>query len=190
MYFLGIDQSLTSAGFAVLEEGSSKPVYLTNVPTGKLRAAARLAHIRDEFDFILKKYSGFGIRQAAMEGYAYSKVNSGKVFELGEIGGVLKLALHDRSVPLIIATPNQLKKFVTGEQSADKEDVQKFIKTKWKEEIKQDDMSDAYGLAQVARVYTTNESTFRHELEVVKAIRDSKDAQPSLVARGKIKTSL
>ena len=185
-YYLGIDQSLRSTGLCVLDGETHKPVYLTAIVTSHLRGAARLAYIRNELSFAAKKYP---IQQAALEGYSFESVH--RACDLGEVGGVIRLALFDWGIPYLVVAPASLKKFVTGNGAADKTKVMASIKTKWKIEIDQDDQADAYGLAQVARAFIKPRCLVsdRAELEVLNSL-DSKPKTPPRQSKGRTKVSV
>jgi Holliday junction resolvasome RuvABC endonuclease subunit len=166
--YLGVDQSLQSTGVAVLGvDGALR--HLDTVRPGKLRDAARLTYIRDVVASLVREYRPV---LAALEGYSYESVN--KAFALGEVGGVLRACFYDNEVPLVVVPPSSLKLFVAGNGQASKTQVQDSIRRKWHLSIKQNDMSDAYGLAQVARVVVTRDTVDRHELEVVTALEKTK----------------
>lgn len=163
--YLGIDQSLRSTGVAVLTEALELVELRTIVP-GSRSGAPRLAFIRDALRGIASRYP---VKRACLEGYAYD-VTVGMVFQLGEVGGLVRLLLHDLSIPFDVAAPAQLKKFAGVSPQADKEKVQKGIEAKWSVKIDQNDAADAYVLARIARALELKVSTVRSELEVVKAI--------------------
>lgn len=183
--YCGIDQSLTSSGLVVLEEEGNRPVYMTRVATGKLRGAERLAFIRDEFKFVATKYD---LAVVAMEGYSYD--STGRVFELGEVGGILKLFFHDRGVPLLIVPPASLKQFTTDSGSANKKKMAVAVLKKWQQVIEQDDVCDAYALAQVARGYVKQDSKVRVELEVLKSLVPNAEPKLELTSRSRTRISL
>lgn len=181
--YLGIDQSLTSTGIAVLREGTSQPLVCTALPT-KLKGPARLAYIRDRARGFLEEYTP---RAAALEGYSYG--STGKVFELGELGGVLKLLLHDAGVPFLVVPPSSLKKFIAHKSEATKEDMRRAVEERFGLDIDQEDACDAYGLARVARAWMLKNSTIRAELEVLHALTKA-PAEKLGVSKGRTKISL
>jgi crossover junction endodeoxyribonuclease RuvC len=160
----GIDQSARHTGVCILDEaGTIKCLQL--IEPKKLKDHLRLAFVRKELNELLEPYE---LHAAVMEGYSYNSTN--KKFTLGEIGSVTKLAIYDAGAELFIAAPKQLKKFVTGRGSADKDGVINHIRHQWGEEITDDNLADAYGLAQIAREITWPTSTRRYQLDVVKTI--------------------
>jgi Holliday junction resolvasome RuvABC endonuclease subunit len=121
--------------------------------------------IYDQVVYVVKRWKPV---QGAMEGYSIESVN--RPFDLGEAGGMVKLACHQHAVPLITVPPTSLKKFA-GNAKADKEGVAKLVAQKWQQHIDQNDECDAYVLAQVARALKHQEAvTVRAELEVLKKL--------------------
>lgn len=160
--FLGIDQSLQRTGLVVLGiDGELR--HRQPVATGSLRGAPRLASIRDTVRSVIREHRP---TQAALEGYAYGA--TGKVFQLGEVGGILQLLLLDEGVPFVIVAPAQLKKYVANNHQADKATMIRKTAEKWGVAFgDEDDVCDAYGLAQILRGAARKDTTLRHELEVI-----------------------
>jgi crossover junction endodeoxyribonuclease RuvC len=104
---LGLDLSLTATGFAYSDEVVG--TFMT-----KARGMPRLAEIRD---FIVGLVDHIDV--VVFEGYAFARPN--QAHQLGELGGVVRLALHDRRVPFIDVPPASLKRFATGRGNADKD---------------------------------------------------------------------
>lgn len=71
---------------------------------------------------------------------------------MGELGGIVKLA-HATvfGTDPTIVPPTSLKKFVTGKGTASKDDVVKAVQSKWSNDIKNNNIADAYGLAEYMR---------------------------------------
>lgn len=168
--FLGVDQSLTSPGFAVLPAQGNTPLYLEAVKTGARRDGERLAFIWSALQEILSKYPP---QYAALEGYSMQSTN--RSFDLGEVGGIVRLALYTAGVPFVVVAPKSLKKFVTGSGEADKAKMRAATLKKYGIDIPQNDMCDAYGLAHVARACYHQTSTVRAELEVVSLLLKPKE---------------
>jgi Holliday junction resolvasome RuvABC endonuclease subunit len=175
--YLGIDQSLRSSGVAVIS-GKQDVQFVGTVTPGKLKGAPRLAAVRQALRDVLAAEPD--IKYAALEGYAYD-VGAGRVFELGEIGAVVKLVLHDAAIPFVVVPPASLKQFVADHGQAKKEQMRQAVLKKWGQDFAQDDICDAFGLAQVARSFHLNKGTTRSELEVLKKLRDT-DKKISLVS--------
>ena len=106
---------------------------------------------------------------AALEGYSYDSV--GRVFELGEIGGVIKVLFHENNIEYVVVPPALLKKFATGNSSASKEDMVDAAKTHGCVPA-DDNQADAFFLARIARAYVQGGVTRRCELEVLQTLRN------------------
>jgi Holliday junction resolvasome RuvABC endonuclease subunit len=178
--YIGIDQSLRSPGFSVVN-AEGQVLHVSNLTTGKLRSAERLAYIRDRLEVILKLHSP---QLASLEGYSMESIN--RPFDLGEVGGIVRLTLFDHKIPFLIIPPTQLKKFVSGNGQASKELMISAVKKKWLPALEnQFDQADAIGLAQISRVFHTGISSFRSELEVVKSLKEEKVPSEKVILRRK-----
>lgn len=160
--YLGVDQSLRKTGMVVLSEAGDV-ILRRLVQPGSLRGVARLSFIRNELKEILATYRP---AYAALEGYSYD--STGKVFELGEAGGIVKLSFFDASVPFHVVAPTALKKFVANNHQASKDVMLKKTLEKWGVDFQdEDDLCDAHGLARILRAIDKRDSAYRNELEVV-----------------------
>lgn len=122
-----------------------KPLYM---------GVSRIAEIFEEFDTYLEETQS-RLAGAAIEGYAYSA--KGAVFNLGELGGVLRLALYKRGVPTIEVPPTFLKKHMTGKGNSPKNLMLKEAYKRYEIDIDDDNDCDAFALALVAQDYFDNE---------------------------------
>ena len=105
---LALDLSLTSTGVAS-DEGT---FTIKTSETG----AERLAYIRDE---VRKAVFRYVPEVVAIEGYAYARAN--QAHQIGELGGVVRLLLHDMGIDTLIVPPASIKKWATGKGNADKD---------------------------------------------------------------------
>jgi Holliday junction resolvasome RuvABC endonuclease subunit len=109
---LGLDPSLTATGIA-----DANGRLLTVTPRGR-RGPQRLAHIRDR---VLEQVT-LGADLVAIEGYSYASKGS-SAYQLGELGGVIRLALWEAGVPFAEVPPSCLKKYAAGTGNASKDEV-------------------------------------------------------------------
>lgn len=169
MFYVGIDQSLNATGLCILQ-GRTVETLLTISPA-KLRDAPRLAFIRDTIAQHLERVKEIGPVYGAMEGYAYEK--TGRVFQLGEVGGVVRLLFHDLKVPLLTIPPTVLKKFATQRGAAKKEQM---IAAAIKDGARplDDNQADAYFLALISEGYVTGKlQDTREKYEVLNSLNHS-----------------
>lgn len=161
-FVAGLDMSLRAPGLCIGRPGKWAAETLRN----KLRGDARLLWLRDQIrDRVYKVMPAL----VAIEGYSCGSV--GKWFDIGEGGGVVKLMLYELGIPVIIIPPKSLKRFVTGNGCAKKEQVIREVEKKYGVKTEDDNIADAVGLAQVAWVWLTQQSKYRTELEVAQQIR-------------------
>lgn len=119
---VGLDLSLTATGVAPSRFPQLRIAYTI---TTKLRGCERLAYIRDE---VMRPCSPVEVwdpdwRMVAplvvIEDYAFSRA-AAHSHQLGELGGVVRLALHEAGVPFVCVVPSSLKKYATGKGNANK----------------------------------------------------------------------
>jgi crossover junction endodeoxyribonuclease RuvC len=181
--FLGIDQSLTGTGLCVLS-AAGKLVSSALVTPDHLRDGARLVFIKKAVASMLS-----GVEFVAMEGYSYNSV--GHVFELGEIGGVLKVLLVEHEISYIIVPPVLVKKFATGTTHADKDAMLSAAIRRGHDFGKNDDQADAFFLAHIALAYAKNTAQHRCEMDVLRTLRSPpKDKKPKRRARRLIQNAI
>lgn len=162
---VGVDQALLHTGVCRNVNGDLTTLLIQEK---RLRGAERLASIRRQVSLYL---AGFDPELIAMEDYSYGSVN--RPFDLGELGGVLKLMFLERKVPYILVPPKMLKAFVTNDGNADKDKMIRFVSQKYHLSTENDNIADAVGLAKFAEVYLTGQSNYRSELEAVLRLRES-----------------
>lgn len=157
--FIGIDQSLTCTSLAFFR---GKKIEVHQIRPGTA-GIARLDVIQKKFRELLGSEKPYGM---AIEGYAFGA--QGKVFGLGELGGLLRLELYQRGYPLIEVPPTTLKKFLTGQGNVQKQVMIKELYKKYEIDTNDDNDCDAIALAIYAREFYETEmhfiETFRDEI--------------------------
>ena len=128
MRVLGIDPSLRSTGFGIVEEknGALSPVaYGTIKPTAKLPLHLKLAEIKDELENIIRTY---GPAEAAVENPFYAQ-NMKTALLLGQVRGAVLVAVAGTGCDLAEYSALEIKKAVTGYGQADKEQVLTMVRS-------------------------------------------------------------
>lgn len=174
---VGIDASLTGFGlcsFGVSTKTGEIEHQLWRY-TSKLKGVERLGDIRDWFtERLCYEVAAQGdLAHVSMEGYAWGSRFNREV--MGELGGVVKLALLDhctqrlsRAVPTALVPPPTLKKFTAGSGNAKKEQMIMAVYKKWGVDTNSNDEADAYSLARVsAAIVGLTEPAFDYEREVI-----------------------
>jgi len=122
MRVLGIDPSLQSTGFGIIEDkgGRLAPVaYGVIKPTAKLPLHLKLAEIKTELEKIIRSY---GPAEAAVENAFYAQ-NMKTALLLGQVRGAVLVAVAGTGCALAEYSALEIKKAVTGYGQADKEQV-------------------------------------------------------------------
>lgn len=176
--FLGIDASLTGTGLALIndEYKIEKTLKLT-VPHKDIE---RLFHLENLLLPFIEDSAK--IKLVCIEGPSYQSKDH-TLFQLGEWAGIIKLNLFKKGIDVIIAAPSQLKKYISGkfESTSKKELVILDIYKYYGEEIRDNDIADAYVVSRLARDYykrfienIQDDTLKKSQIEVLKKIRDSK----------------
>jgi Holliday junction resolvasome RuvABC endonuclease subunit len=171
---LGCDPSLSATGIVVIDGAGN--ILFNEILKSKKIDVERLIDLRQQ---LLKIYSEMNIHLTVIEGYSFGS-RTGQAFSLGEWGGVLKTALIDASIPFIITPPTQARKFMCGKGNLPKIMVPKEVYKKWKIDLDNDNLYDAYVLARVGLSYylwkqgICKDSDFnKNELDILKIISKS-----------------
>ena len=112
-----LDLSLAATGYARndtygADDGSSSGV----IPPTKLTGIPRLRYLRER---VLDIADGADL--VVLEGYAFARAN--QAHQLGELGGVIRVALMDRGQPYTDVPPANLKLFACGRGNATKQEM-------------------------------------------------------------------
>ena len=144
---LGIDTSLRSTGVGVLDAVGSRmvPVWYGTVknPAGRPLSAC-LLHLQDEIDKLIREYEPQAV---AIEGIFYAK-NVKTMLILSHARGAIIAQCARLGLPVYEYEPRRVKMAVCGFGGAQKEQVQKMVKTLLAlSEEPQNDAADALALA-------------------------------------------
>lgn len=161
MKILGIDASLTATGICLLNETK----YVTELITTKLKGMERLIFIRDKIRDIIGATKP---ELVVLEGYSMGS-RKGQAFSIGELGGVVKVMLHEISIRTLIVAPTTLKLFVMGKGNAKKNLMIMKTFKKYGEEFESDDLCDAYCLAKLGDAYL-NGTSISYENKALKKV--------------------
>lgn len=162
MAFLGVDQSLTATGLCLLSS-QAEIVALSTVNAGSVIGGQRLVVIKNALVAMCHSVD-WKIAGAAIEGYSIGSIN--RPFDLGEIGGVVRMVLAERGILYSIVPPVLVKKFATGTTGADKDRMVKAA-VALGATPDNDNEADALFLAKFALVLAGYATTRRCEMEAV-----------------------
>ena len=143
MKILGIDQSLTNTGIYFWSE---KKEAFHSIKPKKLRDEARLKFIYDQVEAYLREYEPDLV---VIEGYSFGS-RGRAIFQLGELGGMLKMLLYNRQTPFRVIPPTTHKKALTGRGNANKAEVMDYLENMGLK-VADDNQADAYSLVHAVR---------------------------------------
>ena len=148
MIVLGIDQSLTGSGVSIIDidgiieiDGIQGKQLIKSTKKG----VKRLIDIKNQ---ILVLNDKFKPDYVAMEGYGF--MTKGRAFELGELGGMLKVMFTELGKEPMIIHPSHLKKYITGKGNADKSIMLMGIYKKYGIEFDNHNIADSFGISKMA----------------------------------------
>lgn len=159
--YIGIDQSYS--GFAITALNDTG--YMTTVYKSDKRGVDRLKDIQA---YVMNVLAEYNITDVAMEGYAFGSQMSNM---LGELGGMVKMTLHDFGVYPLIVPPTNLKKYVAGKgQGVSKSQILMYVYKKWGIEFPDDNAADSYALAHLV----SGSYSLAYEKDVYDKLQDVK----------------
>lgn len=145
---LGLDPGLARIGYAVLAEGGQRLRLVTygtlTTPAGTDRGE-RLVTIARGLRRLIRRTKP---ERAFLEKLFFQK-NTTTAMAVSEARGVLLLVCAEAGLPVAEFTPNEIKRIVTGNGSADKPAMAKMIRLilRLKSTPKDDDAVDAVAIA-------------------------------------------
>jgi crossover junction endodeoxyribonuclease RuvC len=128
MIIFGLDPGTLVTGYGVVETHSSTMKRIASgalVLDAKKSLALRLATI---YSTIISVFDSYHPDEFCIETAFYSK-NVQSTLKLGHVKGVALLAAVHRDVPITEYSPREVKRAVTGNGNASKQQVQYMIKT-------------------------------------------------------------
>lgn len=147
--WVGLDQSYSGFGIVVIDHQEAQTSLWKFPPKGSdgMRLGDIYVNLLTLFTQLQDRYDEVHV---AMEGYA-----NGRTFnreKMGELGGIVKLshATVFGTDPTVVP-PTSLKKFVTGKGTASKDDMVSAVQSKWAKDITNNNLADAYGLAEYVK---------------------------------------
>lgn len=163
---VGIDASLTGTGVVGLGYGP-KPVS-RHIASGQM-GVLRLIEIRDAVKRLIRDAD-----LVVLEGYSFGSKGRA-IFQTGELGGVLRVLIHEAGKRLIEVAPTQVKKFACGSGGAKKENMILAVYKRWQVEFRFNDEADALTLAKIGQAILDTEAGLETKLtlaqqEVVRAV--------------------
>lgn len=154
-YFLGIDQSYTSAGYCIVDEAGDVVKFGT-IKTSEQNNGdifKRALHVATTLISIASEYN---IRQIGLEGLAFGKFGNA-TRDLAGLQFVIITNFHTQTSHTTssfdIISPNMLKKFATNKGKASKEDMTAALPEAVLDSFKASNFKKSTGLYDLADAY-------------------------------------
>lgn len=145
MRVIGIDPGLTKTTLVLIKERERSIVARFKEFSTKFRGVRRLDWFYRQFVHYFDKHLVIPI---FLEGYSFGAGRKGRLFDLGELGGVIKIAGYKRlSYSIVLIPPTVWKKYITGKGNASKALVTSVLASKYEISFDQQDQADALGIA-------------------------------------------
>jgi crossover junction endodeoxyribonuclease RuvC len=148
MQFLGIDPSLNNTGWVIIKDGAVSDNGC--IKPKKIFGVERLAYIKSEFEIILESHQMEDNDIAIIENYSFG-AHGQAVFQMGELGGILRVSLYENETKFHTVAPATLKKFATGSGKSEKDNVLKCVYQKWNHDFTDNNIADAFVLAKIGQ---------------------------------------
>lgn len=145
-YVIGIDPSLTRTGVSyMLNDTMVTQALVTKGSNG----VKRLFALRKELCDVIEPHLHFPTL-CVVEGYSMGMGGRqiGRYFDIGELGGMIKMLLYEYGIDTVIVPPKTLKVFATGNGNAKKEEMVDACNEQWGTDFsyKQSDECDSFCL--------------------------------------------
>lgn len=161
MKIVGLDLSLTSTGVAIHTPETEKAYTLKK---SKYTGVRRLIDLRETIREIVVDAD-----LVVIENYAFGARN--QAHQAGELGGVVKVLLHEMGKQWILVAPTQLKKFVAGGGKRTKELIIMQVYKRWGVECETSDEADAFVLAKIGQALVENVELTKFQKEVIEKLK-------------------
>ncbi len=169
MITLGIDLSLTGTGLSVVE--GDKLLFSECYKPKNKAGPQRLIEIRHKISEVIDKYQP---KLICLEGYSFGS-RGRALFQIGELGGLIRVLLHKTGIKWIEIPPSQVKKFATGKGNCGKDLILQQVYKRWGMEFKTSDEADAFILAKIGTILLGHkEKLIKAQEEVIDALEGDK----------------
>jgi Holliday junction resolvasome RuvABC endonuclease subunit len=148
---LGLDISLVSTGYVLLDD--DQVVWHGSVGSKTLRDVERLEMfdhwIREALHHQALPFGSATVDHVGVEGYSFASISHHHA--IGELGGVIKLAVHQAGIPLHVIPPSTWKKALLGKGNLPKDMVRIEAWKRYGVEFASQDELDAWAVAMTLR---------------------------------------
>lgn len=145
---LGVDPSTTATGLVLLRESGTRVPDVVKAweikPTGSTNGLERAINITTSIMEIIQEYHPDKI---VVEGFSLNTKNASSIIPLVELGTLIRFSMKLDGLKWYDPRATELKKFVCGKGTANKEQVMLQVFKRWGFEAPTNNLADGYGLA-------------------------------------------
>jgi len=186
--YVGIDQSYTGFAFVAIDADGTD--VSGNLKSFDAKTGSGIERLLSIYQHLFNMFTETNdVAHICMEGYSNASKFGRE--QAGELGAIVKLAIYDyfdRSADAYgdlryptIVQPSTLKKFVTGNGAAKKNNMLLAVFKKWGFETSDDNLADAFALAQLARTLHTGSAELAYEKEALKSVHPHTEMPPATI---------
>lgn len=165
---MGIDPSFTGTGLIILDDKAGNILHSRLIRTNTKHTIPR--RVRQILDAV-HAYHIEDIRMVCIEGFSFG--SSGRaIIGMGYLGYRIREMLEELKLPFIEPAPSQVKKYATGKGNCGKDLILQQVYKRWGVEFSNNNLADAYVLAQIGRGYLgEDDKLIKAQCEVIDALR-------------------
>ena len=156
---VGLDLSLRETGLATCDDKQASSLRVISVsPPKNMRGASRLSWYNNYFTCLFRSALKTDKKvYVCLEGYAMGvSASKSRSFDIGELGGIVKMVLFNNNIPYVIVPPTCLKKFISGKGNAPKDIIIKEVYKKYSFDTNNNNHADAFALLKICECYFLN----------------------------------
>lgn len=170
--FVGIDPSLSHTGVFFIYDDKYDGIQIDTKPNDFSCGLSRCIFISETIINLIneKINSGLKLAMISCEDY-FTGRQHGTVIQLAELGTMIRYKILKNDFPLCVVAPTKLKKFVTTKGNSPKNMMLKAVYKKWGYDVTTDNIADASGLANFAKVVYT----LHNKPDTIKLLQYEKD---------------
>lgn len=178
---VGVDLSLTGTGYVCLSDETLIDNHLISTKPNKNLYLGEIERLNSITYPICESIIEHKPEVVVIEGMAFMANQSTALMQLAGLNYLLRNNLYRMGVPFIIVAPTTLKKFVTGKGNSPKDVMILETYKKWNVSLINDNVCDAYGLAQIGMMLVSGSEKTKNEHEVMKLLKPQLDIWKSRV---------
>ena len=145
---VGLDLSLTGTGYCVKRGVCMTVGTIKTQPKDFANDLDRLKYITEKVMAQIPK----DVKMICIEDFftPANRTQTGAAIKIAMLGTLVRVAIYDAGYPFFIPVNSQIKKFVTGKGTSQKNIVVREVYKRWGIDAKDDNQADACGMAHLA----------------------------------------